>query len=149
MPPNLLSGSPPFSPVPSPPLKFTQFSSSPNFKFTHPWLQYKKPNYTFTCLSTARPRRKTGSKTQYNTEAAGLVRVLMRNFSDKWPLTTTLDKYVKFVRTEHCFLLFEELGKSDKWLQCLEVCQFHHPFYFLLFLEKLLFIFGFWVLLIT
>lgn len=34
---------------------------------------------------------------------------------------TTLNKYVKFVRTEHCFMLFEELGKADNWLQCLEV----------------------------
>lgn len=45
----------------------------------------------------------------------------MKNFSDKTPLISTLNKYVKVIRTEHCFLLFEELGKSDKWLQCLEV----------------------------
>lgn len=45
----------------------------------------------------------------------------MRKSSDKEPLLKTLNKYVKQVRTEHCFLLFEELGKDDKWLQCLEV----------------------------
>ncbi|KAL6583152.1 hypothetical protein OROMI_005230 [Orobanche minor] len=45
---------------------------------------------------------------------------MMMNFTDKQLLVNTLNKYVKFVRTEHCFLLFEELGRSDKWLQCLE-----------------------------
>lgn len=46
----------------------------------------------------------------------------MRGFSDsRQPLVNTLNNHVKFVRTEHCFMLFEELGKSDKWLQCLEV----------------------------
>lgn len=62
-----------------------------------------------------------GYKTEHMSESAELVRILMRNINDKKPLTTTLDKYVKVVRTEHCFLLFEELGRSDKWLQCLEV----------------------------
>lgn len=52
-----------------------------------------------------------------------MVRMLIRSFSDKEPLVKTLNKYVKIVRTEHCFLLFEELGKSGKWLQCLEVIQ--------------------------
>lgn len=47
--------------------------------------------------------------------------MLLRNFDDKKPLLLTLNRYVKFVRVEHCFLLFEELGKRDKWLQCLEV----------------------------
>lgn len=54
-------------------------------------------------------------------ETRDLVRVLMRKFGDKEPFVKTLDKYVKEVRTEHCFLLFEELGRADKWLQCLEV----------------------------
>lgn len=45
----------------------------------------------------------------------------MKSFTDKVPLVRTMDKYVRIVRTEHCFLLFEELGKRDKWLQCLEV----------------------------
>ena len=48
----------------------------------------------------------------------------MSRISDREPLVKTLDKYVKVVRCEHCFLLFEELGKSDKWLQCLEVFFF-------------------------
>lgn len=54
-------------------------------------------------------------------ETRDLVRVLLRKFGDKEPLVKTLDKHVKEVRTEHCFLLFEELGRTDKWLQCLEV----------------------------
>ncbi|XP_020223467.1 pentatricopeptide repeat-containing protein PPR5 homolog, chloroplastic [Cajanus cajan] len=64
------------------------------------------------------PKRK---KTSHNSEAQELVRLLTRKISDKEPLVKTLNKYVKLVRTEHCFLLFEELGKEDKWLQCLEV----------------------------
>jgi len=48
----------------------------------------------------------------------------MSRISDREPLVKTLDKYVKVVRCDHCFLLFEELGKSDKWLQCLEVVLF-------------------------
>ncbi|XP_051140470.1 pentatricopeptide repeat-containing protein At4g39620, chloroplastic [Andrographis paniculata] len=56
-----------------------------------------------------------------SSEAEELVRLLVRNFNDKQPLTSTLNKYVKLVRTEHCFLLFEELGKTDNWIQCLEV----------------------------
>lgn len=59
----------------------------------------------------------------------------MRSFSDKEPLLKTLNKYVKIVRTEHCFMLFEELGKTDKWLQCLEVSSI-----FFLFCN-----FSFWV----
>ncbi|KAK4382029.1 Pentatricopeptide repeat-containing protein, chloroplastic [Sesamum angolense] len=66
-----------------------------------------------------RINKKRGSSS--SSEAEDLVRLLMRNFTDKQPLVNTLNKYVKLVRTEHCFLLFEELGKSDKWLQCLEV----------------------------
>lgn len=58
-------------------------------------------------------------------EAEELVRVMMRNMNEKEPLLKTLNKYVKVVRTEHCFLIFEQLGKSDKWLQCLEVCFYN------------------------
>lgn len=50
-----------------------------------------------------------------------MVKTLLRSFNDKKPLIVTLDKHVKLIRTEHCFHLFEELGKRDKWLQCLEV----------------------------
>lgn len=56
-----------------------------------------------------------------SSEAEDLVRSIMRNFTDKQPLVNTLNKYVKLVRTEHCFLLFEELGRSERWLHCLEV----------------------------
>ncbi|PIN05720.1 hypothetical protein CDL12_21749 [Handroanthus impetiginosus] len=66
-------------------------------------------------------RTRKKSSLSSSSEAEDLVRLLMRNFTDKHPLVNTLNKYVKFVRTEHCFLLFEELGKSDEWLQCLEV----------------------------
>ncbi|KAL8094296.1 hypothetical protein AgCh_035990 [Apium graveolens] len=68
-----------------------------------------------------RPGRKMGYKTELMSESAELVRTLMRNINDRKPLTTTLDKYVKVVRSEHYFLLFEELGRTDKWLQCLEL----------------------------
>ncbi|GMH06634.1 hypothetical protein Nepgr_008474 [Nepenthes gracilis] len=78
-----------------------------------------KPIAKISFIST-RPKRKSGSKSD-KSEAEEFVRVLMRNFNDKQPLVSTLNKYVRVLRTEHCFLLFEELGKSDKWLQCLEV----------------------------
>ncbi|KAK6150467.1 hypothetical protein DH2020_015399 [Rehmannia glutinosa] len=80
------------------------------------------------CGVSARPQRKPGPKKTHpkrssssSSEAEDLVRLIVRNCTDKQPLVNTLNKYVKFVRTEHCFLLFEELGRSDKWLQCLEV----------------------------
>ncbi|KAL8472004.1 hypothetical protein ACS0TY_029295 [Phlomoides rotata] len=80
------------------------------------------------CGVSALPNKKPGPKKTRkkgsgspSSESEDLVRLLMRNFTDKQPLMHTLNKYVKFVRTEHCFLLFEELGKSDKWPQCLEV----------------------------
>lgn len=56
-----------------------------------------------------------------DSEAEELVRDLMKKLSDKEPMVKTLNKYVRIVRTDHCFLLFEELGKTDKWTQCLEV----------------------------
>ncbi|KAM7523693.1 hypothetical protein LguiA_013595 [Lonicera macranthoides] len=118
------------------PHKFTIFSSSsspnPNFT-THPCflLPNKKtlPNFNYTCsitsISASLPKRKSSSlsssSSPRNPEAEELVRLILRNINDKRPLLTTLNKYVKLVRTEHCFLLFEELGKMDKWLQCLEV----------------------------
>ncbi|KAL3339660.1 hypothetical protein AABB24_028323 [Solanum stoloniferum] len=90
---------------------------------TTPWLnlQKKRPVFSITrCVSTRPGGRKSGyGSASY--EAQELVTLVMRNFSDKKPLVSTLDKYVKFVRTEHCFLLFEQLGKTDNWLQCLEV----------------------------
>ena len=56
-------------------------------------------------------------------EAAELVRSLLRRTGGgKERLVPVLDRHVRVVRTEHCFLLFEELGRRDAWLQCLEVC---------------------------
>ncbi|GAY61447.1 hypothetical protein CUMW_210060 [Citrus unshiu] len=97
-------------------------SSSQNYNFTHrhiPLSLRTRPRTGICCVWT-RPRSKRGRKSE-ELESKELVRVLMRSFSDKEPLVRTLNKYVKVVRSEHCFLLFEELGKSDKWLQCLEV----------------------------
>lgn len=55
-------------------------------------------------------------------EAAELVRFFLRRTGGgKDRLVAVLDRHVKVVRTEHCFLLFEELGRRDAWLQCLEV----------------------------
>lgn len=106
------------------------YSSTLSPAFTLPSSQFYKPTRLYvlprppingvSCVSN-RPRRKSGSKPD-KSEAWELVRVLMRNFSEERPIVSTLNKYVKVVRTEHCFLLFEELGKGDKWLQCLEVC---------------------------
>ncbi|XP_020589669.1 pentatricopeptide repeat-containing protein At4g39620, chloroplastic-like [Phalaenopsis equestris] len=76
-------------------------------------------NYVGT--TSTRPKRKFG-RGGSTTESEELMRVLLRKAGDeKFPLVTTLNKYVRTVRTEHCFLLFEELGRQDKWLQCLEV----------------------------
>jgi hypothetical protein len=36
-------------------------------------------------------------------------------------LVAMLDRHMRVIRTELCFLLFEELGQSDAWIQCLEV----------------------------
>jgi hypothetical protein len=67
------------------------------------------------------PTRFNKKITNDQSETQELVRLLTRKISEKEPLLKTLNKYVKVVRTEHCFLLFEEFGKHDKWLQCLEV----------------------------
>ncbi|KAF5199802.1 Pentatricopeptide repeat-containing protein ppr5-like protein [Thalictrum thalictroides] len=107
----------PFSP------KFKQPINSNKLKQTNFSFQYrnlKNPITTITCISSSRPKRKSGVKVD-KSETEELVKTLMRNFNDKQPLVAILDKYVKLIRTEHCFHLFEELGKRDKWLQCLEV----------------------------
>ncbi|OVA00404.1 Pentatricopeptide repeat [Macleaya cordata] len=91
-------------------------------KSTHPCLPktyLTKPLTRITCVST-RPKRKSGLKNQ-KSESQELVNILLRNFNDQKPLVSTLNKYVKLIRTEHCFVLFEELGRKDRWLQCLEV----------------------------
>jgi len=108
-----------------------QFSSSssvqlPSSTTTTPWLNLQKKRPVFSiihCVSTRPGGRKSGYGSS-SSEAQELVTLVMRNFSDKKPLVSTLDKYVKLVRTEHCFLLFEQLGKTDNWLQCLEVWFF-------------------------
>ncbi|KAF7144282.1 hypothetical protein RHSIM_Rhsim05G0180100 [Rhododendron simsii] len=114
MPLNLSPCSLQFSSAPISTLKSTRPTSSGS-QLCLPW----KPNSS-TIHAPTRPRRKT-AWTEKRSEMEELVRVLLRNFDDKRPLVSTLSKYVKVVRVEHCFLLFEELGKSDKWLQCLEV----------------------------
>ncbi|XP_076882369.1 pentatricopeptide repeat-containing protein At4g39620, chloroplastic-like [Bidens hawaiensis] len=103
--------------IPTPPTKFTH-TSPLNYTF---YPRNNKPTrYTLIiCSSTIRPKR--NSKPDENSEAQELVRTLLKGFSYDKPLLSTLNKYVKLIRTQHCFLLFEELGKSDKWLQCLEV----------------------------
>lgn len=73
-------------------------------------------------VSSARPRKRMGSKTRNDaSEAEELIASLMKNFNTNNPSELTMNKYAKFIRTEHCFMLFEELGKTGKWLQCLEV----------------------------
>ncbi|KAG9451649.1 hypothetical protein H6P81_011614 [Aristolochia fimbriata] len=78
-------------------------------------------NSTFriTC-ALARGKRKPSLKNE-RSEAEELVRVLLRGSDGEKPLVSTLNKYGKVVRTEHCFRMFEELGRRDRWLQCLEV----------------------------
>ncbi|KAK9096821.1 hypothetical protein Sjap_022318 [Stephania japonica] len=99
--------------------------SFPHLKRTHPCLQNCKSTKIsspiITCVS-GRPKRKTTPLNRSDkSEEEELVRCIVRDFSGKKPLVNTLNKYVKLVRTHHCFLLFDELGKTDKWLQCLEV----------------------------
>ncbi|KAK9288940.1 hypothetical protein L1049_017411 [Liquidambar formosana] len=121
MPPNLSSGSLQVSPIPPFSSKFTHPSSQIH-NTTQIWLPRgaltKIPMSRIACVST-RPKRKSVSKSE-KSEAEELVRLLLRNSSNERPLLSTLNKYVKVVRTEHCFLMFEELGKTDKWIQCLE-----------------------------
>ncbi|CAH9109683.1 unnamed protein product, partial [Cuscuta europaea] len=91
--------------------------------FTKPILfvaAVKEPPALTSGIST-RPRRKTGPATRNPSEAEELVALRIKNLTEKKPLSCTLNKYEKMVRTEHCIILFEELGKSGQWLQCLEV----------------------------
>ncbi|XP_042489161.1 pentatricopeptide repeat-containing protein PPR5 homolog, chloroplastic [Macadamia integrifolia] len=103
----------------------TSFSAKPSTSELKPkqsWLTIRfshKPINRITCVSI-RPKKKRASKSD-TSEEKELIRTLLRNFSDEKPLVSTLNKYVKLIRTEHCFILFEELGKKDRWLQCIEV----------------------------
>uniref|UniRef100_A0A7C9ED73 Uncharacterized protein n=1 Tax=Opuntia streptacantha TaxID=393608 RepID=A0A7C9ED73_OPUST len=123
MAPNLATGSLQHS---SNPTWFTHFpllspTSQCSQIASHPYLPLRKSLRLFkiSCVA-ARPNKKTVPRSD-DSEAKELVLVVMRNFTDQKPLVSTLNKYVKLIRMEHCFLLFEELGKGDKWLQCLEV----------------------------
>ncbi|TVU28523.1 hypothetical protein EJB05_20044, partial [Eragrostis curvula] len=76
--------------------------------------------------AAARSKRRGAGATEEGVdeaaEAAELVRSLLRRTGGgKERLVAVLDRHVRVVRTEHCFLLFEELGRRDGWLQCLEV----------------------------
>ncbi|XP_062220303.1 pentatricopeptide repeat-containing protein PPR5, chloroplastic-like [Phragmites australis] len=73
-------------------------------------------------LAAGSKRRGAGAAAEAVDEAAELVRALLRRTGGgKERLVAVLDRHVRAVRTEHCFLLFEELGRRDAWLQCLEV----------------------------
>ncbi|KAF2585093.1 hypothetical protein F2Q70_00033717 [Brassica cretica] len=101
------------------PLRLSNFISSFSPNTNHKCLRFSpKPRITCGAISS---KRKLAEREIAERENRVLVRNLMSRISDREPLVKTLDKYVKVVRCEHCFLLFEELGKSDKWLQCLEV----------------------------
>ena len=117
---NFSNGSLHFPSIPTTHMKFTHISSL-NINFCLEYPRKKPVRYNVSCASI---RSKRNSKSEENAEAQELVRTLLKNFNYDKPLLSTLNKYVKLVRTEHCFLLFEELGKSDKWLQCLEVSHF-------------------------
>ncbi|CAI9777627.1 unnamed protein product [Fraxinus pennsylvanica] len=108
----------------SPTSKFVIFSS-PNHALTPHACPLPRTRPVSMCVPTRHRNnlgpKKTPKKNSSSSEAEELVRSVLRNFREKKPLVTTLDKYAKFLRTEHCFMLFEELGKNDKWLQCLEV----------------------------
>ncbi|XVE86695.1 hypothetical protein DITRI_Ditri18aG0054700 [Diplodiscus trichospermus] len=91
------------------PSPFTR-NSSQKPTLSQPCHLSNRPTTRISCPST-RPRKKTTSAKSKEAEARELVRFIMRSFSDKEPLVKTLNRYVKVVRCEHCFLLFEELAK--------------------------------------
>ncbi|KAJ4914060.1 hypothetical protein Rs2_08681 [Raphanus sativus] len=104
-------------------LRFSDFISSSFTQNTnHICLRFSpKPSSARITCGAISSKRKLAERESAERENRVLVRNLMSRISDREPLVKTLDKYVKVVRCEHCFLLFEELGKTDKWLQCLEV----------------------------
>ncbi|CAH8344654.1 unnamed protein product [Eruca vesicaria subsp. sativa] len=103
-------------------LRFSDFISSFSQNTNQKWLRFSpKPSSLKITCGAISSKRKLAERESAERENRVLVRNLMSRISDREPLIKTLDKYVKVVRCEHCFLLFEELGKSDKWLQCLEV----------------------------
>ncbi|WZZ23466.1 pentatricopeptide repeat-containing protein At4g39620, chloroplastic [Brassica napus] len=103
-------------------LRLSNFISSFSPNTNHKCLRFSpKPSSARITCGAISSKRKLAEREIAERENRVLVRNLMSRISDREPLVKTLDKYVKVVRCEHCFLLFEELGKSDKWLQCLEV----------------------------
>lgn len=131
---------PAVSPFPSSPsTKFPSSSlSSPCFVGLSlrghgpPGRRLAKAAVDVTCVSSRSARKGPVRRSDGGlSEAQELVRSLLRKTSEgKQPLVPTLNKFVRVLRTEHCFLIFEELGKKDRWLQCLEVCPLSEPFYF-------------------
>ncbi|CAA7396070.1 unnamed protein product [Spirodela intermedia] len=115
----------------SPPPKFPSSSSSSSCLFGlslrtghgPPGRRLDKPGVAVTCVSSGPARKGPGRRSDGGlSEAQELVRSLLRKTSEgKQPLVPTLNRFVSVLRTEHCFLMFEELGKKDRWLQCLEV----------------------------
>ncbi|MED6162621.1 hypothetical protein PIB30_072237 [Stylosanthes scabra] len=67
------------------------------------------PTVRISCgQASTRPKK---NSTDQSEERRELVRLLTGKItSEKEPLLKTLNKHVKHLRTEHCFLLFEELG---------------------------------------
>jgi hypothetical protein len=98
-----------------------------------PWpqrhLALASPRHAAVAAGAAPPRGKrraadAGEGADPAAEAAELVRFFLRKTAGgKERLVAVLDRHVKVVRTEHCFLLFEELGRRDGWVQCLEVSE--------------------------
>ncbi|ERN05368.1 hypothetical protein AMTRI_Chr08g209050 [Amborella trichopoda] len=124
MPPNLSALSP-LQILPSPSLfteqrinLSTKFGERPPNLVAKFFLCKKAPKFITCGLAPSKKRRSQNSE---KSEVEELVSVLVRNSSKDKPLISTLNKYVRIIRNEHCFLLFEELGKRDNWLQCLEV----------------------------
>ncbi|MED6159997.1 hypothetical protein PIB30_047428 [Stylosanthes scabra] len=95
---------------------FVKYSTTTN----HPSLTIPLPTLRISCAQVStRPKKNT---TDQSEERRELVRLLtVKITSEKEPLLKTLNKHVKHLRTEHCFFLFQELGKQDRWLQCIQV----------------------------
>ncbi|GAB2226220.1 hypothetical protein Drorol1_Dr00022021 [Drosera rotundifolia] len=79
----------------------------------------------FLTWASARPTKSPISIRAQISEAQDLLGPVLRGLNEtkkkKKPLSSRLDKYVRVLRREHCFLLFEELGRGDQWTQCIEV----------------------------
>jgi hypothetical protein len=101
-------------------------STSAPWPQRHPGSAAAAPRRVLLTAAAARRKRRgvgaTAEGADEAAEAAELVRSLLRRTDGgKDQLVAVLDRNVRVVRTDHCFLLFEELGRRDAWLQCLEV----------------------------